>query len=152
VHRNRCALAAQLPGRPRRHSLLARPNANFVIETVDSLHSAKYEWRDYYPYNAELDDRNTWKLLSDYGTYGLRPAIARPLGHGLPVIEYTDTHGRYWLADLPPAFGVFPILLCTMAWGTVFAFVRYRNRSRASRSRCVACGYDLRATPHCCPE
>ncbi|HSI36873.1 MAG: hypothetical protein ACAI43_05780 [Phycisphaerae bacterium] len=50
----------------------------------------------------------------------------------------------YWAPSL-----VFAVVSAT--W-LVRQTVRFRRRSVASSSLCPACGYDLRATPDCCPE
>jgi hypothetical protein len=45
----------------------------------------------------------------------------------------------------------FPLALPVLLAAALFAW-RYRRRANLIPGRCPTCGYDLRATPHCCPE
>ena len=55
---------------------------------------------------------------------------------------------RYTVLGAPAWFA----LLVAIPPAVVVAFAWRRHRRRVVASRCVACGYDLRATPDRCPE
>ena len=48
-----------------------------------------------------------------------------------------------------PDWFLFGLLMTTPC---LWLFHRLRSRSRFAAGKCRACGYDLRATPECCPE
>ncbi len=73
---------------------------------------------------------------------GMQPAWFGLLGlaHNQPVSSFS-IGAPIWL----------PIILASLLPARrVWKFVRHRNR--LSAHRCTTCGYDLRATPHRCPE
>jgi hypothetical protein len=56
--------------------------------------------------------------------------------------------GRSWWVTFP--IGPAAVMLAALP---MLAWIRHRRRRRAQLSgRCLACGYDLRATPERCPE
>ena len=82
-----------------------------------------------YPYMAD------WVVIHYPVLWGRRPA---------PVLVPWMLN-RYWVWWIPTAFFALPPALG-------FAARRRRIRLAKLNNLCVACGYDLRATPECCPE
>jgi hypothetical protein len=72
----------------------------------------------------------------------VQPVVKRPL---LITVERSDWRVPAWVL-------VAVLAIPNYLWiGTRLAKAR-RRRGRAASGRCVACGYDLRATPGRCPE
>lgn len=76
----------------------------------------------------------------------------------LPGFSATSTttsahwsRGRYLDASVPLWFTALLASILPVVWELRYRRGRWR-RLRASRGQCVACGYDLRATPNRCPE
>ncbi len=76
--------------------------------------------------------------------YGTRYS-KRLLGFGTDVI-WPEYGGRY--VNIPHWF------LATLSGGLCVVFARawWKRRKRDLKGRCRKCGYDMRATPNCCPE
>jgi hypothetical protein len=65
-----------------------------------------------------------------------------------------DTHelrSTNFQAEAPTWFLVLVTALCPAVWAGFLVGER-RRVSRAKLGLCSSCGYDLRATPNCCPE
>ena len=72
---------------------------------------------------------------------------------------YAHSSGYFWAGGLAYAFREVAFHYHVLWWATApapllatIAFRRHRRRMRAAATRCVGCGYDLRATPDRCPE
>lgn len=62
------------------------------------------------------------------------------------IAVFFASHRLLWVSAVAGGFGV------VMLWAGVLA-ARERRRSKwGVNGQCPACGYDLRATPHKCPE
>ena len=71
-----------------------------------------------------------------YGTYEIQALFGRD----------TDYHVQEFWTPIWPIF----LMSCVLPSVRFFAWMRRRGLRR--ENRCVNCGYDLRATPHRCPE
>jgi hypothetical protein len=69
---------------------------------------------------------------------------------GFGYLHYLDGSlpAEHWSIDIPEWFLICSPALLPAAWGVS----RLRSQNRASPGVCMKCGYDLRATPNCCPE
>jgi len=72
---------------------------------------------------------------------GRRAILARPETTTTPITHSVPAWAMACLAALPP-----------VAWGALTSATWRRRRTSAKRGLCLACGYDLRATPERCPE
>ena len=95
------------------------------------------------------------------------PASPRPEGvrwSSMPTFRWDDSYGTPWLATrrpvglatvrTPSAGGVLvpQWLACLAAAPLPAAWLAGRDARHPRPGHCPACGYDLRATPHRCPE
>lgn len=79
-----------------------------------------------------------WPILSSLGKFEFSmPHASYPQGESVSQI---NAHLPDWC--LAAATAVLPVV-----W-----VIRFRARNHRAVGRCVKCGYDLRATPHRCPE
>lgn len=80
-------------------------------------------------------------------------------GGSAPAELYAYSSGYYFVRGKAYAFKGIAFHYHVLWWATVpapllalMARRRHLKRLRAASERCVACGYDLRATPDRCPE
>jgi hypothetical protein len=86
--------------------------------------------------------------------------LTSPQGHHWHGFGYVyDPHGRLNIDPRQSTLRRFHVMSPHWALALVFAvlpvhfaFLQRRRRLRCSSNQCVHCGYDLRATPECCPE
>jgi hypothetical protein len=91
-------------------------------------------------------------LRTDYAAYGFRMTLGEERrGDGLPSPLVHPRIGRYFGVGVPLWFVAVMAAPLPMGW-LLRRRVKRRQEQRALRGRCVACGYDLRASPDCCPE
>ena len=81
------------------------------------------------------------------GSRGRYASALHPDGGPLGVVFTYADYQEYSYLRYAAAFGAVPA-----AWFTVLALYEARRRHRRRLEFCTACGYDLRATPNCCPE
>ncbi|HEV8291385.1 MAG TPA: hypothetical protein VGP94_05660, partial [Tepidisphaeraceae bacterium] len=70
------------------------------------------------------------------------PGLLAQLGYGVRALAI-----RWWMIVLASA-----IVPALWGWGAVAWWRRISKEDRQSAKRCLACGYDMRATPGRCPE
>jgi len=70
--------------------------------------------------------------------------LANQISRKMPTRQWTRS---YQTSRFVAGTAVLPIL-----WVLLFAFLAIRRLRRRQTLHCVACGYDLRATPNRCPE
>ena len=93
--------------------------------------------------------------LTDRPFSGFEPADFRPLGFGIvrgvtidPSAGPWQRRWTHWALSVPHWF-VALLLIGAPAW---WSSARLTRGSRRRGGCCLACGYDLRATPDRCPE
>ena len=94
-----------------------------------------------------IDSRYSWR--STQGWLALYRDDPRP-----PELASDPRDYRYILVEIVQVRFWVPVallLVLPMAWSWWFA-VHRRTRRRLASGQCLACGYDLRATPSRCPE
>lgn len=94
--------------------------------------------------------------------YGSAAAAETWQGFRYPGTAPKGALGFAWESGLTRGYYYYPFRAVTVPyWGVTAVFTmlpmfmlgwRMRRARRAARGRCVACGYDLRATPSRCPE
>src|SRR6185437_1478912 len=82
-------------------------------------------------------------LLCVSATYPILPSGDRRSGTWRDPREFTGDLAIYYLMAL---------VIFRLSRGLIRARRAVTNRNRRSKGRCVACGYDLRATAERCPE
>jgi hypothetical protein len=119
-----------------------------------SLFNLKFARGDFYCQIASSRFlRLTWHTggweTKDQRYHGVRIPYVAAFGHlSGPIITPMSHWDDYWAVfDI---YGFIPILLLTLS---LMAYFRFKpRRSPSSTTQCQTCGYDLRATPHQCPE
>jgi hypothetical protein len=88
----------------------------------------------------------------------------RRLGHesagstDLPVMlsitgtTFTGSANRQMTRTIQPGYPLWPALLLALPMPLLWVNDARRRRRRLKQGRCSGCGYDLRASPHHCPE
>jgi hypothetical protein len=79
--------------------------------------------------------------------FAFEDGVWRRMGFGYTSIVGWSERPGYWLSAPHGALAVvFGVLPCSWLWRWL------RRRKRAGLQTCPGCGYDLRASPHKCPE
>jgi hypothetical protein len=106
------------------------PTRGFTLNNVK-------DWSNFETTEPTIYYRPRWVNTEDLDVFeGLEGAILR----GQPVALRTLIV-PYWL-----------LVACSMLLPAIWLFHRSRRKRRRSRKHCPNCNYDLRATPHRCPE
>jgi hypothetical protein len=66
---------------------------------------------------------------------------------GMVVARHVDKHDPYWAY-----IDLWLVILSTAMMPCLELWRKLRRKVRSRRGQCLACGYDLRATPLMCPE
>jgi hypothetical protein len=89
------------------------------------------------------ESRHGWSWRREWFSWHRAPPIDLEAYGGLGAM-YTQLIVPHWFFILPS--GVTGLWFARRAWHD------RRQRRRQARGECTACGYDLRASPTCCPE
>ena len=76
------------------------------------------------------------------------PASSSVLGFARINIDGVPGYRGWRGCAMPDWFGMLMTFIIPARW----LYPMYRQRSRAHDNLCTQCGYDLRASPYCCPE
>jgi hypothetical protein len=102
--------------------------------------------------DAEMATR-AWREVEDAPPPGDRPGLVRRSRlRAAAARAHSVLHPDTGWGVVLPAWLPFSITALLLAARLVPAWRRLRRRELARAGRCVGCGYDLRASPHRCPE
>ena len=109
------------------------------IWSSSTMRAAKPHADTTYIWRAEDSWENVWAFTS-YGS-GLRYL-------GFDFRSKDTGRERYWIIAIP----CWSVALASSILPALMGSSLYLRHDRIAAGRCRKCGYDLRATPDCCPE
>jgi hypothetical protein len=134
------------------------PNHSFSFRSWSGIMGVGGTFGD----GSALDDDSGWQHVRDVNStynYAISPVSPGPVkwGFGFHLFRTVGpAQGGNWRVGGLPYISLFaPYWFLVIVFGTapmVWMWRRWTRSERQSLSLCSTCGYDLRATPHRCPE